>query len=105
MGFGVGLEVQWAPEEGKLRVLGENPDPEEDTTLVGIHTAGNQVQVQVQVGKEAQSVVHKADRILGTGAVGDSQEELDEGPEAVVAAGIEEEDPADPCGTYSIHDC
>ena len=100
MGFGVGLEVRWAPE-GKLRVFGENPDPEEDTTLVGIHTAGN----QVQVGKEAQSVVHKAGRILGTGAVGDSQEELDEGPEAVVAAGIEEEDPADPCGTYSIHDC
>lgn len=100
MGFDVGPEVQLAPE-GKLRVLGENPALEEDTTLVGIHMAGSQV--LVQVGKEAQSVAHKEGKILGTGAVGDSQEELAEGPEAVVAAGIEE-DPADPCGTYSIHD-
>lgn len=100
MGSGVGLGVQWE-SEGRLRVLGGSPDPEEDTTLAASHTAGN----QVQVGKEAQSVVRKEGRILGTEAVGDSQEELDEGPEAVVAAGIEEEDPADPSGTYSIHDC
>jgi len=99
VGSGVGLEVQWESEVGRLRALGGNPDPEEDTTLVAIHTAEN----QVQVGREAQSVVHKAGRILGTEAVGDSQEELDQEPEAVVAAGIEE-DPADPSGTYSIHD-
>ena len=65
---------------------------EEDTILVEFHMAGNQVQVEKQEVQNAAHTVGKSR--LGTGAVGDSQEEPDEGPEeAVAAAGIEEEDP------------
>ena len=90
---GLDQEVQEVSgEEGNVQVLGEIPGPEADTILVEFHMAGNQVQVGKQ---EVQNAAHRVGRSrLGTGAVGDSQEEPDEEPEEVVAvAGIEEEDP------------
>ena len=85
-------EVQEVSGEGNVQVLGEIPGPEEDTILVEFHMAGNQVQVEKQ---EVQNAAHRVGKSrLGTGVVGDSQEEPDEGPEeAVAVAGIEEEDP------------
>ena len=92
MAGGLDQEVQEVSgEEGNVQVLGEIPGPEADTILVEFHMAGN----QVQVGKQVQNAAHRVGRSrLGTGAVGDSQEEPDEEPEeAVAVAGIEEEDP------------
>lgn len=80
--------------------MGIGQDPEESLDLEGgTIPAGHRMACwEIPVLEETQAlqtVVHKADKNLGTGEAGDSQEEPDEVPEAVEEVESEGEVPGD----------